>query len=183
MTTDVCIGEVRVQQQARKSLALRVTPDGLVALIPQGLAPDDPTVHRFIERGLKKLPRSSFSPETLRQAQGEPFTPQTLRDFVTTWGERIGVQVSRVYIRAMRTKWASCSSRGTITLSRDLLQLPRDMVEYVVCHELVHVKIPGHGKGWQVLMSIHMPDWREREERLAGHQLSQSNYPLALATW
>jgi hypothetical protein len=68
----------------------------------------------------------------------------------------------------MRTKWASCSSRGTITLSRDLLKLPRDLVDYVVCHELVHLKIPGHGKGWQALMNIHLPDWRKREDPLAG---------------
>ena len=175
MTPDVRIGEVRVQQQARKSLALRVTPDGLVALIPHTLDPNAPAVRRFIERGLAKLPQPPLPTATL--------TPQALRDLVTTWAERIGVQVERIYIREMRTKWASCSSRGTITLSRDLLQLPRDMVEYVVCHELVHVKIPGHGKGWQVLMSIHLPDWREREKRLAGHQLSQSNYPLALVAW
>jgi len=168
MTLDVRIGEVRVQQQARKSLALRVTPDGLVALIPHTLDPNAPAVRRFVERGLAKLPQPSPPTETLRQAQGEPCSSQALRDLVTTWADRIGVQVSRVHIRAMRTKWASCSSRGAITLSRDLLHLPPDLVDYIVCHELIHCKIPGHGKGWQVLMGIHLPDWREREERLAG---------------
>lgn len=152
--------EVRIQQQPRKTLALRVTPDGLVALIPHHLDPDTPTVRRFIERGLDKLPPPSPPTTTC--------SPQALRDLVTTWAERISVQVERVHIRAMRTKWASCSSRGTITLSRDLLHLPPDLVNYIICHELVHLKIPSHGKGWQTLMSIHLPDWREREERLAG---------------
>ena len=155
--------EVHIQQQPRKSLALRVTPDGLVALIPQGLDPDAPYVRRFIKRGLEKLPEPP--------SPSEPLTPQVLRDLVATWTERIGVEVERVCIREMRTKWASCSSRGTITLSRDLLQLPRDLAEYVVCHELTHRKIPGHGKGWQALMGIHLPDWREREEQLAGGAL------------
>jgi len=152
--------EVHIQRQARKSLALRVTPDGVVVLIPRGLDPDAPRVRRFIERGLEKLPPPS--------PPSDPLTPQALRDLVAAWAERIGVQVGRVHIRTMRTKWASCSSRGTITLNRDLLQLPRDLVEYVVCHELVHLKVPGHGKGWQALMGICLPDWREREERLAG---------------
>jgi|GEM_PF-253455 len=163
--------KVRIQQQARKSLALRVTPEGLVALIPHGLDPDGPRVRCFIERGLERIPEPSPPSEPLRQAQGGLLTPQALRDLVAVWAQRIGVEVGRVCIREMRNKWASCSSRSTITLSRDLLQLPRDLVEYVVCHELVHLKIPGHGKGWQALMGICLPDWREREERLAGEGL------------
>jgi hypothetical protein len=169
--------EVRVQQQARKSLALRVTPEGVVALIPRGLDPAGPQVRGFIERGLRRLPQPASPPEFLRQGQDEPLTPQALRDLVATWAGRVGVQVARVRIREMRTKWASCSSRGTITLGRDLLRLPRDLVEYVVCHELVHLKIPGHGKGWQALMGMWLPDWREREERLAGWVLGGGQVP------
>jgi predicted metal-dependent hydrolase len=48
----------------------------------------------------------------------------------------------------------------------------RDLVEYVVCHELLHLKVPGHGKGWQALMGIYLPDWRERELRLAGWMIA-----------
>jgi len=150
--------KVHIQQQPRKSLALRATPEGLVALIPQELDPDAPAVRRFIKRGLEKLPEP-LPPSRL-------LTPQALRDLVASWAERIGVQVERIRVREMRTKWASCSSRGTITLSRDLLQLPHDLAEYIVCHELAHLKIPSHGKGWQALMGIHLPDWRERGERL-----------------
>lgn len=51
-------------------------------------------------------------------------------------------------------------------LSTDLLGLPRDLVDYVVCHELVHLKIPDHGKGFQALMGCHIPDWRQRHRRL-----------------
>lgn len=66
----------------------------------------------------------------------------------------------------MRNKWASVSTAGTLTLASDLLDLPREVVEYVVVHELLHIRIPDHGKGWQVSMSSYMPDWRERERRL-----------------
>ena len=40
--------------------------------------------------------------------------------------------------------------------------------EYVICHELVHLRVPEHGKGWQALMGVYLPGWRERERRLAG---------------
>jgi predicted metal-dependent hydrolase len=42
------------------------------------------------------------------------------------------------------------------------------MWEYVVCHELMHLRVPTHGKGWQALMGAYLPGWRARERRLAG---------------
>jgi type I restriction-modification system DNA methylase subunit len=59
-----------------------------------------------------------------------------------------------------------CGSGGLLIKSQ--LHLPHDLVEYVICHELVHVRVPEHGKGWQALMGIYLPDWREREQHLAG---------------
>jgi predicted metal-dependent hydrolase len=82
------------------------------------------------------------------------------------------VPVAGLQIRKMRTKWASCSSQGTLTLAADLLSLPRDLAEYVICHDLVHLKIPDHGKGFRALMNGYMPDWREREPRLAAWVLA-----------
>ena len=70
----------------------------------------------------------------------------------------------------MRSKWASCSSHGDITLNADLLYLPLDLVDYVLCHDLLHLKIPNHGKGFQAMMGCYLPDWRERAMRLAGAQ-------------
>jgi hypothetical protein len=156
--------DVRIEQQSRKSLALRVTPGGLVALIPRDLDPDSATVQRFIERGLARLPEP--------ESPVEPLTSRALHALIEEWAGRLGVQVERVQVRQMRTKWASCSERGRLTLNRDILTLPRDLVDYILCHELLHVKLPGHGKGWQAMMSIYVPDWRERERRLAGWVLA-----------
>jgi predicted metal-dependent hydrolase len=152
--------DVRIEREARKTLALRVTPDGLVALIPRHLDPDSATVSQFVREGIEKLPQ----PEPL----AEPLTREALGGVVREWAERLDVEVGRVQVREMRTKWASCSSLGTVTLNRDLLRVPRELVDYVICHELLHLRIPGHGKGWQAMMGVHMPDWRERERRLAG---------------
>lgn len=153
--------DVRIQQENRKSLAMKVTPGGVVVLIPSSLDPDSPRVRAFVQAGLQRLPTSKVR-ETLE------VSAEDLRAVVSTWSERIGVAVTRVQVRRMRTKWASCSTRGVLTLSADLLRLPRDLVDYVVCHDLVHLRIPDHGKGFRALMGCYMPDWRERERRLAG---------------
>ena len=154
--------EVEFRHQKRGSLALQVTPDGLVVLLPQGLDPDSPQVQAFLEEGLEHLPEPQPVPP------GERLAAEDVHALVAEWAERIGVGVGRVQMRRMRRKWASCSALGTLTLSDDLLRLPRDLVEYVVCHELVHLRVPAHGKGWQALMGAYLPDWRERERRLAG---------------
>ena len=163
------LAEVQYRHQQRQSLAMKVTPDGVMVLLPRGLDADSPQVRAFVQAGLQKLPEPQLVPPN------ERLTPAEVHALVADWSERIGVTVRRVQVRAMRRKWASCSSRGTLTLSADLLRLPRDLVEYVVCHELVHLRVPEHGKGWQALMGIYLPDWRERERRLAGWVRSQTD--------
>jgi predicted metal-dependent hydrolase len=55
-----------------------------------------------------------------------------------------GLQVVRVQIRAQRTRWGSCSRNGGISLNRDLIFLPRDLVRYVLLHELAHLRVHDH---------------------------------------
>jgi predicted metal-dependent hydrolase len=82
------------------------------------------------------------------------------------WAARIGVGVPAVHLRPMTTKWASISTRGRLTLNTDLLGLPRDLGEYVIVHELVHLLAPNHGKVFRSFLFAYLPDWERRERRL-----------------
>lgn len=73
---------------------------------------------------------------------------------------------TRLVIRAMTSRWGSCSSSGTITLNRHLIKAPLECVEYVVAHELCHLKHRGHGARFYGLLAAIIPDWRERKKRL-----------------
>ena len=86
---------------------------------------------------------------------------------VAQWADRLHVQVKRVQIRRMRNKWGSISTAGVLTLADDILHLPPDLAEYIVVHELMHLRYPDHRRGWRVSMGMVLPDWREREKRLA----------------
>jgi len=66
----------------------------------------------------------------------------------------------------MRNKWGSVSTAGNLTLAGDLLNLPRRLAEYVVCHELLHLRVPGHNRLYRLLLGHYIPDWREREREL-----------------
>ncbi|MGA9350826.1 MAG: M48 family metallopeptidase [Anaerolineae bacterium] len=152
---------IEIVQQERRTLAMRVTPAGIQVLIPADLDADSPHVQAFIEAGLQKLKPSE--PDTSHA----PLTVEDLNELATMWSECLGVEIRRVQVRAMRTKWASCSSNGILTLSADLLELPPDLVDYVICHELGHLRVPDHGKGFQALMGCCIPDWQDRKLRLA----------------
>lgn len=91
---------------------------------------------------------------------------EDLRWTVRQWAARIGVRVTRIQVRELRAKWASMSTAGNLTLSRELLALPRDLGEYVIVHELVHLLAPNHGKVFKSFMLAYLPDWEERESRL-----------------
>jgi predicted metal-dependent hydrolase len=75
---------------------------------------------------------------------------------VRAWAIRIGVDVREVHIRPMRRKWASCSSQGRLTFDTDLLRQPADFRREAIVHELVHLKIPHHGKLFRSIVTAHL---------------------------
>lgn len=78
---------------------------------------------------------------------------------VAEWAVKIGVEPAEVHLRAMRRKWASCSSRGRLTFDTGLLRQPRDFADYVIVHELLHLRVPNHGKLFKSLLSALLPGW------------------------
>lgn len=69
-------------------------------------------------------------------------------------------------IKKMKTRWGSLSQRGYINLNLALMQLPQELMELVVVHELCHLKHFDHGPGFRALMTQCLPDWRQREQAL-----------------
>jgi predicted metal-dependent hydrolase len=60
----------------------------------------------------------------------------------------------------MKRRWGSCSNKGIITLSTELIKLPDLYLEYVIIHELCHLKHHNHGSGYYKLLSELFPDWK-----------------------
>src|SRR5207248_8849187 len=76
------------------------------------------------------------------------------KQVVRAWADRIKVRPTRIQIQTMTTKWASCSPAGVVSFSADLLHMDRDFGEAVIVHELVHLKVPNHGKlFWSLVQS------------------------------
>jgi predicted metal-dependent hydrolase len=89
-----------------------------------------------------------------------------LRWAVRHWATKIGVRTPQIHIRSMKRKWASISTVGRLTLDSHLIRLPKELGEFVIVHELVHLLAPNHGRVFKSFMLAYLPDWEEREDRL-----------------
>ena len=63
----------------------------------------------------------------------------------------------------MTRKWGSCSTKGIITLAEDLADRKSGFQDFVIAHELLHLRVQNHGKVFKALMNMHVPDWRKHD--------------------
>ena len=69
-------------------------------------------------------------------------------------------------LRRMRTRWGSLAESGTLSLHPDLVRAPRECIDYVILHELCHLRERDHGQGFHRLLDRMLPDWERRKHRL-----------------
>ncbi|GIV25134.1 MAG: hypothetical protein KatS3mg026_0826 [Bacteroidia bacterium] len=99
----------------------------------------------------------------MRKAAPSPWVPleeavpiDLFRAEVEAWARRLGVTPREVHLRPMKRKWASCSSRGRLTFDTDLLRQPAEFRREVIIHELLHLKVPNHGKLFRALLRAYL---------------------------
>lgn len=104
------------------------------------------------------------------------YPAQDLRRRALAWAIKLKVNPRVVRVQEMRRKWGSCSSAGTVTLATDLLDQDERFQDYVIVHELLHLRFASHGRVFKALMSAHVPGWRDMEDsrhhRRVGEQRS-----------
>jgi len=96
---------------------------------------------------------------------------------IKKWEGRIGVHVSSYFLQRMKTKWGGCNHRaGNIRLNTELVKKPKDLLEYVIVHEMVHLLEPTHSDRFTALLNKHYPTWREARAEL-------NDLPLSAESW
>jgi predicted metal-dependent hydrolase len=96
---------------------------------------------------------------------------------IARWEARLGVKVARYHLQRMKTRWGGCNHRaGSIRLNTELVKKPRDLLEYVVVHEMLHLIEPTHNARFRGLLDEHYPTWREARVEL-------NELPVAAERW
>ena len=91
---------------------------------------------------------------------------------------QLGVTYSRLTIRGAKTRWGSCSKKGNLNFNWKLMMVPEPVIDYVIIHELAHLKEMNHSKSFWKLVAEHCPKWRSRKKWLRGHEAGLTAKPL-----
>jgi predicted metal-dependent hydrolase len=79
---------------------------------------------------------------------------------------KFGVKFNRIFVRRQRTRWGSCSSNGNLSFNFWLICLPRELIRYVVCHEVLHLKENRHGKAFWEIVDREFKNYKQFEKNL-----------------
>ena len=92
-----------------------------------------------------------------------------LRHRVERLSHHTATKPGRIEVRDLGFRWGSCSKRGVLFFNWRVFQLPVRLVDYIIMHELVHLRERHHGPDFWQALDRAMPDWRQRKEILAGN--------------
>jgi len=115
-----------------------------------------------------------FMPPDLTSSQIKSVCVQIYRRLAKTglvkrtldFAEQVGVSPTAIRISGAKKRWGSCSAKGSINYSWRLMMADTDVIDYVVVHELAHLKYMDHSKQFWTTVESVLPDWRERRKRL-----------------
>jgi predicted metal-dependent hydrolase len=96
---------------------------------------------------------------------------------IEKWEPKLGVKVQGYFLQRMKTKWGGCNHKaGHIRLNTELVKKPKDLLEYVIVHEMAHLLEPNHSERFIAILDKHYPTWREARAEL-------NELPLATENW
>lgn len=151
----------------RRRLLVRHTSDGppCVELTPRRL-------HVHLREGA-----CAEQAQALLQAWQRQQVQAATARLLAQWQARLGVQVQRVFVQRMKTRWGSCNPQGpSIRLNSELARKPPECLEYIVVHELLHLLEPTHNARFRALMDRHMPGWEHLRQRLNSAPLRHEDW-------
>lgn len=167
--------EVRRSRRARK-WTLSV-PWGTPPLLTVPAWMQDGEVDRIIEahrewiarERAKQRPRLRLDPAVVSEADARRAARELVTMLAEDEAEPLGVSWSRIEIRDQRSRWGSCSTRGTLSFNWRLVLAPFEVLDYVVVHELCHLREANHSQRFWKLVEGRRPDWREHRNWLHEH--------------
>ena len=154
----------RLIRSARKTVAIRITPEGEVLLCCPNRMPKREAVafleskRRWIEDHLARLPEPQ---QKLTEQEVKALARQAAADLpprVEAAAKRMGITYGRITVRSQRTRWGSCSAKGNLNFNCLLMLCPEEVREYVVIHELCHRLELNHSPRFWALVAEYCPD-------------------------
>ena len=172
---------IEVIRSKRKTLAIEIRPDmRVVVRAPEKIPQNE--IMKFVEEKQnwikKHLVQMYFKAEEIKNQKKEPALTNAdieklcqkalsvIPDKVKYYAEIMGVTYGRITIRNQKTRWGSCSSKGNLNFNCLLMLMPDKVLDYVVVHELCHLKQMNHSKKFWKEVERYMPDYKNYKKWL-----------------
>ena len=161
---------VDVVRKRVRRINVRVSADGVIHLSVPSWGCTIAEGEAFLRANWKWAVAARAKALACRAAAPAPLTPEQVRAFTVllaelhaAWCARLGEAGVTWKLRTMKTLWGSCHFRKRhVTYNRELARAPRELVEYVVVHELAHIRHKDHSRAFYAFVARFLPDWRRR---------------------
>jgi predicted metal-dependent hydrolase len=167
--------EVRESRRARR-WRIEVGAGGApLVVVPRGTSRAEVTRivearRGWIERQLaRRAPTLGLGRVRVGAAEARRLARMLVTEVAEREAARLEVEYERIAIRDQRTRWGSCSSRGTLSFNWRLVLAPVEILEYVVVHELCHLREPNHSPRFWALLAAVRPGFRGEKDWLSRH--------------
>lgn len=168
---------IEIVRKAIRRLHLRVYSDGRVVASVPWITPraeieafvrkQEEWIIRTRERVMNNPPQPL---PTISKEQAEELRTY-LTEAVERWRIKMGEEPVTWRLRNMKTQWGNCRAiKRVVTFNLQLARVPNDLRDYIIVHELSHLKIQNHGPLFKARETLFMPDWQERRKRLQMYQ-------------
>ena len=167
--------QYEIIRSKRKTVALEVCRDGTVK-VRAPLKMKEAEIETFVSSHRRWLENAVLRQQERREKEVER-TPGQIKEakkeleklitpIIEKYSALMGVRPEAVTITSAKTRFGSCSGKNRISFSYRLVDYPREAVEYVVVHELAHIKHKNHGKNFYAFVERFLPDYKERNKLL-----------------
>ena len=167
--------EIQIKRSSRRTLSLQITREGQVVVhCPFSTTQEQIQMfvdeHRqWIGENLEQVKRRLTKRPVMTSEQvwkAKSLARMTLSAKVRFWAAKMGVTYGTISIRQQATRWGSCSSRGNLNFNWTLILAPEPLQDYVVVHELAHIRHHDHSPAFYREVEAYLPDWRARRALL-----------------
>jgi len=117
----------------------------------------------------RQRPRLGLDCRVVSELEGRRAARELVHMLVEEEAEALGVQVNRIQIRDQRTRWGSCSPGRNLSFNWRLVLAPFEVLDYVVVHEVCHLREANHSRRFWRLVETRRPEWREQKAWLDEH--------------
>ena len=163
---------LEIQKSRRRSISLAVLED-LTVQVKAPLSMSDEDIRQFLQKHSRWIekhlrlraerlekPAPEFSIEQVAQMKRQ--VRETVESRVAHFSALMGVRPTGIGITSARTRWGSCSAQNRLNFTYRLALLPPEAVDYIVVHELAHIRVKNHSAKFYHEVEKYLPDYRER---------------------